>query len=414
MTARGEIRTDTVRADLLVVGGGPVGLLAAALAANEGFRVTVLEARARPRETPRALGITPPSLRILHRIGIADVLVAAGVPIRHAQVWGDRRPLGRLSMELLPSPFPFILSVSQVVTESLLRERLAGLGGAVELRFGSRVIGIDEEADGVTATVEDGSRITGSWALGCDGPGGETRRLAAVPPPRLLDRRFAMLDLPETTNLGPEAHLFFSREGSLESFPFGAEAEPKRRRRWIAEIKNDVWEREDEEWIPDSVARAVWRRSGIRLSPEDALWTSRFQPKEAISPRYTLGRLFLCGDAAHEFSPIGGQGMNTGFGDAAAAIYLLRRIRDNGVSLRMARRLYRFGRRPAAKAAARRARVSMWIGTRSGPISAPLRDAFVRWLLKGPLRSRVPRHFAMLTLPGASPWTQAPSPRRAP
>ncbi len=400
--------------DLLIVGGGPVGLLAAALAAHEGFRVTVLEARAAPRGSPRALGVTPPSLRILDRIGIADDLVAAGVPIRHAQVWGNRQPLGRLSMDGLPRPFPFILSVSQVVTESLLRKKLAGFGENARLRFDSRVVGVDQDADGVTVTLEDGSRIAGCCALGCDGPGGVTRRLAAVPPPRLLPRRFAMLDLPETTDFGSDAHLFFSREGSLESFPFGAGEEPKRRRRWIAEIKDEAWEREEEDWIPDAVAQAVSRRAGIRIPPERVLWTSRFQPRQTISPRYTLGRLFLCGDAAHEFSPIGGQGMNTGFADAAAAVYLLRRIRDNRASFAAARHLYRFGRRPAAKAAARRARVSMWIGTRSGPVSAPLRDAFVRWLLEGPLRRQVPRHFAMLTLPGSNPSNQEPSPQRAP
>ncbi len=223
-----------------------------------------------------------------------------------------------------------------------------------------------------------------------------------------------MLDLPETTEFGSQAHLFFSRFGSVESFPFGSEEAPRRRRRWIAEIKDPLWNREDDDWIPEAVARAVRDRAGLSVSPEQALWASRFEPRQTISRRYSFGRIFLCGDAAHEFSPIGGQGMNTGFGDAAASVYLIDRTGGDSGSLPAARRLYRFGRRPAAKAAARRARISMWIGTRAGPVSAPLRDAFVRWLLGGPLRSYLPRHFAMLTLPGSPPLSGEPSPRRAP
>lgn len=399
---------------ILVIGGGPVGLLAANLALLRGFGVTVLEAREGPRSTPRALGVTPPSLRILRALGIADTLVAKGVPIREARVWGDRKPLGCLDMGALPEPFPFILSVSQVVTESVLRERLECFGRQASLRFASRVVEIEDDGTLVTAVLEDGSRITGRLVLGCDGPAGITRRLAEAPPPRGLGKRFAMLDLPETTDLGSQAHLFFSRDGSLESFPFGGETAPRLRRRWIAEIKGPLWSREDDDWIPDAVAGAVRDRAGLSVYPEQALWTSRFEAQQTISPRYALGRILICGDAAHEFSPIGGQGMNTGFADAAAAVYLIERACDDGISLPATRRLYRFGRRPAAKAAARRARVSMWIGTRAGPVSAPLRDALVRWLLKGPLRTYLPRHFAMLTLPGSHPWSQERSPRRAP
>jgi 2-polyprenyl-6-methoxyphenol hydroxylase-like FAD-dependent oxidoreductase len=403
-----------VKGELLVIGGGPVGLLAANLAAQRGFRVTVLEAREGPRLTPRALGVTPPSLAILRTLGIADTLIAQGVAIREARVWSDRAPLGGLDLGALPKPFPFILSVSQVITEAVLREKLESFGKQASLRFASGVTALEDEGEVVTATVEDGSRITGRYALGCDGPAGVTRRIAAVPSPRLLGKRFAMLDLPETTEFGSQAHLFFSRQGSLESFPFGSEEAPRLRRRWIAEITEPLWSREDDDWIPDAVARAVRDRAGLSVSPEQALWSSRFEPRQTISPRYALGRVFLCGDAAHEFSPIGGQGMNTGFGDAAAAVYLLDLSGGEPGSLPAARRLYRHGRRPAAKAAARRARISMWIGTRSGPVSAPLRDVFVRWLLKGPLRSFLPRHFAMLTLPGSTPLLREPSPRKAP
>lgn len=406
--------TDAVKGELLVIGGGPVGLLGANLAAQGGFRVTVLEAREGPRLTPRALGVTPPSLAILRTLGIADTLIAQGVPIRRARVWGDGKPLGSLDLRGLPEPFPFILSVSQVATEAVLREKLESFGERASLRFASRVTDLDDDVEAVSATLEDGSGFTGRFALGCDGPGGITRRLAAVPPPRHLGKRFAMLDLPETTDFGSEAHLFFSRQGSLESFPFGSEEPPRRRRRWIAEITEPLWNREDDDWIPDAVARAVRDRACLSVSPEEALWASRFEPRQTISRRYSLGRLFLCGDAAHEFSPIGGQGMNTGFGDAAAAVDLLARSGDARGSLPTARRLYHFGRRPAAKVAARRARTSMWIGTRAGPISAPLRDAFVRWLLEGPLRSYLPRHFAMLTLPGSRRLAREPSPRKAP
>ena len=392
---------------LLILGAGPVGLLGANLAAAAGFSVTILEARNGPRLTPRALGVAPPSLSVLRTLTsssgrLDERLVAAGITITEARVWGTRRYLGSLDLTQLPEPHPFILSVSQVLTEEILRSALADHTGQVELRYGARVVDIREDGDLITARMEDGSTAAASFALGCDGPTGISRGLTGVAPPKALGRRFAMLDLPDDTGWENRAHLYFTRSGSLESFPFGAERAPKMRRRWIAEIKGAEWDQPNDSWIPAAVAEAVSERAGLQLETGQALWSSRFEPRQTIAKRYAIGRLFLCGDAAHEFSPIGGQGMNTGFGDAAAAVHLLRRVVRGHLTTAAAGRVYQSARRPAAKAAARRARVSMWIGTRSGLITAPLRDTLVSWLLGGPLRSRLPAHFAMLTLPGSA------------
>lgn len=402
-----------MRTHLLIVGAGPVGLLAANLAAAEGFGVTVLEARQEPRRTPRALGVTPPSLAILHTIvsrsgRLDDRLIAQGTTIQEARVWGIRSYLGSLDLSKLPEPHPFILSVSQVLTEEILRSALEDHGEQVELRYGQTVVDVREEADAITVQMEDGTTATGAFALGCDGPMGISRKLTGVAPPQGLGPRFAMLDLPDETGWNGRAHLYFTRYGSLESFPFGAEGVPTKRRRWIAEIKSPEWEQSGDDWIPEAVAQAVLERAGLQLEPDRALWHSRFEPRQTIARRYALGRLFLCGDAAHEFSPIGGQGMNTGFGDAAAAVSLLRKATEGLLSSTAAGELYQSARRPAAMAAARRARLSMWIGTRSGIVSGRLRDVLVSWLLRGPVRSRLPAHFAMLTLPGSG----APDPRQ--
>ncbi len=394
--------------DLLIVGAGPVGLMAANLAAQAGLKTLVLEKRTTPRFTPRAIGVTPPSLSLFQDLGLSDALVDAGVTIRRACVWGNRSHLGCLDLSVLPPPFPFILSVSQVVTEGVLRNALAegqnkDAVGRARLLYGSEVARIDIEEASVVVSTADGRSYTAAAVLGCDGPSGISRTVGDAPAPRSLGKRFAMMDLPEPgAAADDDARLYFTRRGSVESFPFGAgDPEPvPRRRRWIAELTEPAARPPMGDWIPRAVATAVEERVGVTLDPAQALWYSDFAPKETIVRRYAVGRLLLAGDAAHEFSPIGGQGMNTGFADAARAAAIATALVRGELSPPDAAARYQNYRRRAAVAAARRARISMWIGTRRSPVSAPLRDGVVRLLLKGPARRALAPHFAMLTLPG--------------
>ena len=108
--------------------------------------------------------------------------------------------------------------------------------------------------------------------------------------------------------------------------------------------------------------------------------------------------MLLCGDAAHVMSPIGGQGMNTGFADAAEAA---RVVTDhlNGGNWEDLCADYSRCRRQAFDTAANRAAIGMWIGTRQGMVGR-IRGLFLKYgLLRSPFSKRLPPHFAMLTIP---------------
>jgi 2-polyprenyl-6-methoxyphenol hydroxylase-like FAD-dependent oxidoreductase len=110
--------------------------------------------------------------------------------------------------------------------------------------------------------------------------------------------------------------------------------------------------------------------------------------------------VILCGDAAHLMSPIGGQGMNTGWADAEFVAEMLHMIERHGACPARLLRAYDRCRRRAAATARRRAAAGMWLGTRTGVVRSLLRDLFMRHLLfRGPLSAHVGPYFAMLTIP---------------
>jgi 2-polyprenyl-6-methoxyphenol hydroxylase-like FAD-dependent oxidoreductase len=124
-----------------------------------------------------------------------------------------------------------------------------------------------------------------------------------------------------------------------------------------------------------------------------------------LAQRYVHGRVTLAGDAAHLMSPIGGQGMNVGFGDAAALAEVLADAIKSGADAGPTLAAYERSRRRVAQIAIGRAARGMWVGTRRGALAGLWREPLLRLLLAPPLCRKLPPYFAMLTLPGPSPAT---------
>lgn len=384
--------------DVVIVGAGPVGLLLGNLLGAGGVPTLVIDKRGRGPEASMAIGLTPPSLALLHTLRLDRQFVTAGIRVEQAVVHGDQGVLGTLSFRGLPPPYPFILSLPQAGTVRLLETRL-GDWPRVELRRGMELLALEPEADGVTVMLRDvdtmqGQKVRCAFLVGADGGHSRVRQQAGIAAAAgSYPQRFVMADFADRSGLGDRAHLFFTREGSVESFPL-----PAGQRRWVVESGL-----QPDSTPPEFLAAAVHRRTGIDLSGCTQFFTSTYSVGWLLARRYHHGRVVLCGDAAHLMSPVGGQGMNVGFADAAwLADLLIACCRQGAVAEPL---LIRYGqaRRETARIAIGRAARGMWLGTRQGRMAGLWRDPLLRLLLAPLLRRRLPAYFAMLTLPHTPP-----------
>jgi len=299
---------------VLVVGAGPTGLALACALAAAGTSVEVIDRADGPATTSRALGLQPRGIEVLDRLGALGDLPERGRPIMHTMV----RVGGRLLADMrFGRTTPLVrrpaLIVSQTEVEASLRARFAELGGTV--RWGRGVTGLHQDADGVDVTVEDGTVIRAGWVVGCDGGHSAVREAAGIAfPGAPLIERFLLADVHADLPLARDSVAsWLDGDRMLAAFPLpGTDLW-----RLMAPDRRPGDRRLSADEVHDELATIVESDTGIpRDSIGAAEWTSVFTIQRRLADSYRAGRVLLAGDAAHVHSPFGGQGLNTGIGDA--------------------------------------------------------------------------------------------------
>ena len=319
-----------------VVGAGPVGLVAAIALARARVPFVLVDADEGPVVESRAIIVHAGMLEVLDDLGVAGDLVARGwrVPSVHVAL-GDR-VLGSVSLAHVSGRFPFILTVPQSTTETVLRRRLADLGQ--EPLAGHTVTGLTRHGDvhEVTGTARDGGPFTVRCrhVIGADGRRSAIRaalgvRLPRNPYPQLIHLADVTLSAPPEAN-GLYTHL--SAQGMLLLGPL-----PGDRWRIIASSHPSPGTAATAPPPPDRQDLLSFLARGPSGSGlEQVEWASTIRIEHGVVDRFDHGGVLLAGDAAHVHSPAGGMGMNTGVQDgydAAASIAAVVRGADAGDAL---------------------------------------------------------------------------------
>jgi 2-polyprenyl-6-methoxyphenol hydroxylase-like FAD-dependent oxidoreductase len=359
--------------DVVIVGAGPVGLLLACLLAQSEVDVLVCERRAQPGGGSRAIGIHRPGLDALDAAGVGAGVRREALALSGGAVRSRGRTLAALDFtEERP-----VLVLPQTRTDALLRARLGRVAPG-SLHLGHTVRSIRDEEDFVRVTVDGGQgvrEVTARVTVIADGVHSPFRE-ALFPgswAPRRGRGRYAMVDVPDPV-LTDRAVLHCEPEGLVESFPV-----PGGIRRWV------LRETRSGEFAAATVFREeVRRRTGMTPPIPDAAAPVSFHARQHAAHPLVRGRVVLVGDAAHEVSPIGGQGMNLGWIGAARLADGIRASLDRG---RMDLGRYERRMSRSVRAAHRRSAFYMAMGAPASGLPMRAREALMATLGSPPLRT---------------------------
>ena len=300
---------------VLIVGAGPVGLTMACELVRYGVPVRIVDRAAQRTDKSKALVVWSRTLELLERgIGAAP-FVEAGFKAHAVNFVAGDRPVGRITMDSVRGPYPFVLMLPQSETERLLEERLSGLGAAVgrEVEF----VSFTQVEQGVEAVLRhpDGrmESLSAAWLVGCDGAHSLVRRtVGAAFAGETLDSDWVLADVHLRGYPSPdtETTVYWHRDGVLVVFPISPG-----RYRVVANLPASGALHPPAPTL-DEVQAVLDRRGPQGLVAFDPIWLAAFRINDRKVADYRHGCVFLAGDAAHIHSPAGGQGMNTGMQDA--------------------------------------------------------------------------------------------------
>jgi 2-polyprenyl-6-methoxyphenol hydroxylase-like FAD-dependent oxidoreductase len=312
------------RTDVLIVGAGPVGLMLACELRRRDIACRIIDKYAEFPLTSRANGVQPRAVEVLDSLGVAERIVAESYPAKGIRILRAGTEVGRIEPKMAAhpaeptdQPYRGIVFANQAVVEEALRDKLAELGGKVELQRELR--GVDEGHDGVIADIVDLAsgdieRLHAKWLVGCDGAHSAVRKLLELPfNGKDYPDQFVQADVYLDGDLAEGLMtLWLNDQGLLAAIPF--------REPGLWRIAAQVFPDADGNIPRASVElfqRLLAERAGDTTTKIlEPVWLSNFVMHHRMVNNYRKGHVFVAGDAAHVHSPVGGQGMNTGIQDA--------------------------------------------------------------------------------------------------
>jgi 2-polyprenyl-6-methoxyphenol hydroxylase-like FAD-dependent oxidoreductase len=367
------------QAPVLICGAGPTGLVLALECARFGVPFRLIDRAPEPANYSQALVIQARTLELLEPSGATEELLRNVHRVDGVRMHDGARSVVEIEFAGMPTAYDYVAVVPQQTTEAVLYKRLLAMGGALERRV--RLIAFDQDADGVTATLETPSGIEHGryrYIAACDGAHSTVRKLCHLEfSGHALPESFMLADLVLDTTLDPHRISIYVRDdGSVLVFiPIDGT-----NWRMICESPHEI--PPDPQLADFQAAIEVFGLAETTRAIRTT-WTSKYSISQRKISHYRNDCAFFLGDAAHIHSPIGGQGMNAGIQDAVNLAWKLALVMRDGANPKLLD-TYAQEREPVARGLLRLTDFGNRILLSPNRLVRTLRDRI------GPLATRLP------------------------
>jgi 2-polyprenyl-6-methoxyphenol hydroxylase-like FAD-dependent oxidoreductase len=318
--------TTTSPAPILIAGAGPTGLFLAYWLARAGVPLRIIDAKRGPTQESRAIAVQARTLEFYDQLGLGADALARGRNFGGVSLWESGRLAGtaaftNVSGSLTPHPYMYILTQDQ--NEALLIAHLQTLG--INVEWETELTGFTQDADGITATLRHADQTTtfrAAYLAGCDGAHSAVRHgMGMTFAGDTYPNTYFVADVTATGKLrSDDINLCMGDASFAVYFPMPGQDH----HRVLGQVPAGVGEHPTFEDV-----RTQAEANGI-AQVQSVHWFATYRLHHRVAAHFRVGRAFLLGDAGHVHTPVGGQGMNTGLGDAVNLAWKLAQVIGGG------------------------------------------------------------------------------------
>jgi 2-polyprenyl-6-methoxyphenol hydroxylase-like FAD-dependent oxidoreductase len=308
----------TISTDVVIIGAGPTGLSLACQFIRHGIDFVIVEKKEGLTPFSKALGVHARTLEIYEQLGLAQKAVEQGTIAGKVRMLEGGELLGEVNLSNIGeglSAYPYMLVLEQSKNERLLYEYLQSHGK--EVLWQTELESFSQRETGVTAQVKNSAGapqvIEARYLVGCDGPRSPVRHALGLSfEGSTFERLFYVADVQIDWEFEHDAlHVCLARNAVVAFFPMKGE----NRFRIVGSFP-EGFDKDEGEILYEEIEARIKREAEIALEISHVNWFSVYKVHTRHVNKFSEGRCFLAGDAAHIHTPAGGQGMNTGIQDA--------------------------------------------------------------------------------------------------
>jgi len=306
-----------MKTDVIIVGAGPTGLALACQLIRHNIDFVIFDRKETTTPFSKAIGVQARTLEIYEQIGLADDLIALGAIAEKARMIVGGKVRGEADFSEFGkgmSAYPYVLIVEQGKHEKLLYDFIKANGK--DIRWQTELETFSQNESGVTANIKDSSgasrTIEAKFLVGCDGAKSPVRHsLGLTFEGSTFERIFYVADVRIDWKFEHDALMvFLMKHNLLAFFPMVGENQWR-----IVGTFPEEFAKDEGEILYEEIEEQIKKDSEVELDITTVSWFSTYKVHTRHVNKFSEGRCFLAGDAAHIHTPAGAQGMNTGIQD---------------------------------------------------------------------------------------------------